>query len=69
MLLTEDSQFRELDRRCDLALAARSAQDLLRVMGTYLNANIPGLPEPLRSKFGKVLDVLAYKTFVQPARS
>lgn len=69
MLLTEDSQFRELDRRCDLALAARSAQDLLRVMGTYLNVNIPGLPEPLRTKFGRVLDVLAYKTFAEPARS
>lgn len=69
MLLTEDTQFRELDRRCDLALAARSAQDLLRVMGTYLNVNIPGLPEPLRVKFSKVLDVLAYKTFVDPVRS
>jgi hypothetical protein len=66
MLLTEDVQFRELDRRCDLALSARTARELLQVMGAYLNVNIPSLPEPLRIKFDKVIGALAYTTFMSP---
>ena len=65
MTLTEDAQFRELERRCDLALAGRTAREQLQFMGDYLNANIPSLPEPLRVKFNRVIDSLAYNTVAQ----
>jgi len=61
MKVTGD-HLKELERRCDLALASKTAREQIEIMGEYLNANIPSLPPILRTKFNRVLDVLCYKT-------
>lgn len=66
MRLTEDSQFNELSRRCDLAMKAATAHNAIEIMGDYLNVNIPALPEPLRTKFSRVLDNLAERSVLGP---
>lgn len=62
MRLTEDYEFRELSRRMKLAQMLSTAAEQIEVMGDFLNANIPSLPEPLRSEFRRTLRLIAQKT-------
>ena len=63
MKVTGD-QLKELEARCDRALVASTAREQLQIMGGFLNANIPSLPVPIRSKFRRVLDGIAQKTIM-----
>lgn len=60
-------QLKELERRCDLALGCRSAREQIKIMGEFLNVNIPSLPKPTRSKFNRLLDDIAHKTVMGQA--
>jgi len=66
MRLTEDSQFSELSRRCQLAAKAPTARKAIEVMGDFLNVNIPSLPEPLRTQFSRTLDTIAQRSVLGP---
>lgn len=63
MRLTERTEFDELERRCTVAMACKTASRQIEVMGDYLNANIPSLPVPLRMAFRSVISSIAHNTF------
>ena len=66
-----DGQLKELEAHCNAALKRKTVKGQLLAMGPWFNVDLHALPRPARTKFRRVLRLVALTTFtgVVPARS